>query len=708
MHPIKEMQRILLFIIGLGLSLTNINAQWVQTDGPYEDINVLAGFEHDSKYFASAYSCGLFSKYPDEGRWALNSDLHIRAFTLKGDSLFADAHRWSGGSSRELGIYLFDLNNPEARPKPLNSLTANALIHSDSCLFGGNEIDGFFKLGFDGSGLEYFNEGLPVDTIFSPWQPPVYLIHVTAVALSGGYFFAGTGEGVYRSTHDLDGWEEVNNGLTKGRVTLINSLQDTLYAAISEKLYSSINEGISWTLIYTAPSKITSFQKSGRQLFVSTETDGVYLSADNGTGWEVINSGLGDLSVNFVLVSDSSVMCGTQSHGIFTFDTGVWKADNSGMVCSFIRDLSSTNTKLVALTDNHVYLQDGGSYTEITPDLRSDLFPNADHRGDTIFLSSYYLQSRWPYIYQSIFFSSDDGDNWSEIDSLPYTSAGGDSEHNIYINGNTLYAWSQDKLYFTDDMGSSWRNMNLPQEYCNAFGDFLVYKGIPFATTCGGELIRRNNSGQWVLSNNGFPVGRGSQGIAYCGDAMFTWVPFNGMYVSMDTGYNWSFAGAGLNTEGFGFRDFALAGQELYVVTGPGVVGTKDYGQNWYSCNTGLKNLNVSSLVFLNDTLYAGTYGNGIWKRAMNDISLSVEETILEPVKIKLYPNPASDYLVIESPGSVDNIEIIDLLGRPVKSVKPAGNLLDISDIPPGIYVLIVWSGREYWRGRFIISANQY
>ena len=702
------MQRVLLVFICMGLSLNSLYSQWVPTDGPYEGINVLTAFEHDSKYFASTYSCGLFSKYQDDGRWTLNSDIHTRAFTIKGDSLFADAHRWSGGSSRELGIYLFDLNNPEARPKPLNPLTANNLIHSDSCLFGGNEIDGFFKLSFDGSGLEYFNEGLPVDTIFSPWQPPVYQIHVTAVELSGGYFFAGTDKGIYRSTHDLPLWEEVNNGLAKGRVTFIQHLQDTLYAAISENLYAGIDDGLSWTLLYTAPTKITSFQKIDNQLFISTESDGVFMSEDNGTNWREMNSGLDDLSVNFILAGGSSIICGTSSQGVYTYDSEAWTKDNSGMICSFIRGLTSTNSKLVALTDQHVYLQDGDSYAEITPNLKSDLFPNADHRGDTIFVSSYFSQGPWPYISQSIFYSSDDGNSWAEIDSLPYTSAGGNTEHKIYINGNTLYAWSQDKLYFTEDMGSSWRNMNLPQQYCNRFVNFLVYKGIPFATTCGGELIRRNNSGQWILSNNGLPALRGAQGIAYLDDAMFTWVPFNGMYASMDMGYTWSFTGAGLNTEGFGFRDFAVAGQELYVVTGPGVVGTKDYGQNWYSCNTGLKNLNVSSLVFLNDTLYAGTYGNGVWKRAVNDISLSVQETRIKPDNIRIYPNPASDYLVIESSTPIDNISILDLLGRPVLSEQPNSKQLDIRDIPAGIYILILRSGREYWRGRIIISPNQY
>jgi hypothetical protein len=235
--------------------------------------------------------------------------------------------------------------------------------------------------------------------------------------------------------------------------------------------------------------------------------------------------------------------------------------------------------------------------------------------------------------------------------------------------------------------------MNLPQQYCNAFRDFLVYKGIPFATTCGGELIRRNNTGQWVLSNNGLPAVRGAQGLAYCDDAMFTWVPYNGMYASVDMGHTWSFAGAGLNGEGFGFRDFAAAGRELYVVTGPGVVGTKDYGQNWYACNTGLKNLNVSSLLFLNDTLYAGTYGNGVWKRAVNDISLGINEVETSRETIRVYPNPASDYIVIDCSPEIEEVVITDPVGRVVYSGKPSSKILNISYIPAGMYILLVRSG---------------
>lgn len=52
-----------------------------------------------------------------------------------------------------------------------------------------------------------------------------------------------------------------------------------------------------------------------------------------------------------------------------------------------------------------------------------------------------------------------------------------------------------------------------------------------------------------------------------------------------------------------------------------------------------------------------------------------------------LYPNPVSDRVFIKSVGKVQQVEVIDLLGRTVHSA--AGDLsagLDVSRLVPGLY----------------------
>jgi hypothetical protein len=57
---------------------------------------------------------------------------------------------------------------------------------------------------------------------------------------------------------------------------------------------------------------------------------------------------------------------------------------------------------------------------------------------------------------------------------------------------------------------------------------------------------------------------------------------------------------------------------------------------------------------------------------------------------IKLFPNPVSDYLNIQSEVPVESISIYDLKGRVVKEVKQPGTGVDLSDLSVGYYMLKV------------------
>lgn len=701
------MKRKILFVIILLVNYIMVYSQWIQTDGPYGNSNVLTVFEHDSNYFASTYLCGFFSKSDVEDSWNLNSDIYFKTYTIKGDSLFADAHYFSGGLSRDMGIQLFDLNNPEASPVTVNSvITSQALKHSDTCLYGGNESMGFFKLSFDGAVLEYYNSGLPTDTIWSPWGT-YYETNVTAIELTDNFVLCGTNYGVYRCEASLNLWSEKNNGLTIGNVTFIKYIHDTLYTAIEENLYYSTDEGNNWISIFTAPSNITCFHKVDVQMLVGTANNGIYNSIDNGTNWNSMNIGLTDLSVNSITKRDSVILCGTETKGVFIYIGATWLDNNLGMVSSLIRDMTCTDSKVVAIEDKRIYLSSNNSYIDITPNITNDIFLNIDKMGDTIFVSDYYMQSNWPYINQFFHYTYDSGTTWTEIGGLPYTSAGGNSEHNIRIEHSRIYASSNEKMFYTDDLCLNWTDISLPSQYCNSFNDFEVYNSQPFAAACGnGQLVKLDNSNNWILSNNGLPTDREPIDIAYCDSAIFTYVLAHGMYVSFDNGNNWTFASNGLNTGDFGIRDFANYGQHLFVSTENGVFVTSNYGQNWVECNDGLKNLNASAIKILNDTLYLGTYGNGIWKRAIEDISLFVSEYQNNSFNLKIYPNPANEYLKLESPYYGNFIiQIFDVMGRKIfsKSVE-TNETIDISNIPNGTYLITLKTKKNIKTKKLIIN----
>ncbi len=685
-------------MVVLGIGINNSYSQWTQTDGPYGSSNVMVAFEYDSSYFASTYLSGFFSKSPLENSWKLHSDFYFNTFTIKGDSLFADAHYFSGGVSRDKGLLLFDLKNPDVAPIIISTTKTKALNHTDSCIFGGSETFGFFKLNYDGSGYTSYNNGLPKDTVWTPYGTH-YETNVTAIEVTNDYIFSGTDRGIYRSDSNLINWDEKNTGLSIGNVTFIKEIQDTIYTSINGNLYYSSNNGNNWFLIYSTPSNITSFQKENNEMYLSTSSNGIFYSLDNGANWNTMNSGLTDFSVNFVFKYGNSILCGTKTKGVFQFQSNVWSDNNSGMISSYIRSITAANNQIISNSWEKVYkLSASGSWTDISPNVNYEFFASIESMNDTVFLS---VKASMNHLF--VIYSPNNGTSWQNlINPVPFSR---DDPYGIYCDNSKLYAYEDEIMYYTNNLGLSWTDISLPSQFCNYFFGFLVYNSIPFAFSCGnGELLKLNNSSSWVLANNGLPTNRGIEGMAYCDSALFSYISASGMYVSFDNGSYWSLASNGLSTDGY-IRDFAYRGQQLFVSTEDGVFGTKNYGQNWYACNDGLKNLNTSSLEILNDTLYVGIYGNGIWRWAIDDIKLSISEFNSKKYDIKIYPNPATNYFIIDKGNiEIENIKIIDLMGKHIISERFTTNKIDVQTIPNGIYILVLSSDGEIYNNKIIIN----
>lgn len=68
---------------------------------------------------------------------------------------------------------------------------------------------------------------------------------------------------------------------------------------------------------------------------------------------------------------------------------------------------------------------------------------------------------------------------------------------------------------------------------------------------------------------------------------------------------------------------------------------------------------------------------------------------------LSIYPNPASDYLTIniENP---DLVIIYSVLGEVNKIQSQKEDIIDISSIMPGLYVIQVYKNGEGWVGRFV------
>ena len=79
--------------------------------------------------------------------------------------------------------------------------------------------------------------------------------------------------------------------------------------------------------------------------------------------------------------------------------------------------------------------------------------------------------------------------------------------------------------------------------------------------------------------------------------------------------------------------------------------------------------MEIRSIDIYHDTIYVGTYNNGIWKQAIKDIHLSTLEHKNSTQKVVVNPNPINESSVITyqlpETGMV-SLKVYDIMGRDV------------------------------------------
>jgi Secretion system C-terminal sorting domain/Calx-beta domain len=85
---------------------------------------------------------------------------------------------------------------------------------------------------------------------------------------------------------------------------------------------------------------------------------------------------------------------------------------------------------------------------------------------------------------------------------------------------------------------------------------------------------------------------------------------------------------------------------------------------------------------------YRGGYDapEGNFKIDITTTALSNESFDIQ--NLKVYPNPVTDILNIESSSTISKISMVNLLGQEVKSINNPANAIDVSELESGVYLL--------------------
>lgn len=137
-----------------------------------------------------------------------------------------------------------------------------------------------------------------------------------------------------------------------------------------------------------------------------------------------------------------------------------------------------------------------------------------------------------------------------------------------------------------------------------------------------------------------------------------------------------------------------------------GVVLTSTDGGFNFSPDTVDYNMPYSKMYVYNDSL-AFLYGrNGKVYKSVNAGGLTEVKQEKGETQFQLFPNPASDnlHLNLELKRTLNQLTLFDVQGKLIKRFNPAQRVLDISEVPNGLYFLNLNFEKESYSQKVIIN----
>lgn len=341
-----------------------------------------------------------------------------------------------------------------------------------------------------------------------------------------------------------------------------------------------------------------------------------------------------------------------------------------------------------------------------------------------------------------VFFSSDNGNNWTEKCST------GSSIFCINIVDYKIFVGSSsDGIFLSTNEGQTWtaQNDSLPYTFMTALkivenNIFALYQ-FPKGGAGGGRLVKSSDEGKtWTevlagRNKNWLNV------IDVIDNKIFIGTSLGQILVSTDLGLNWSKV---VQLQDMEITCLKSRNNELLIGTREGeFLISQDFGLTWEKRNKGLPDDIITAIEYSEDNLYVGTAVHGIFISSdngsnWNDFSDTINnkhvqpncllsnngylfcssgcyigliQKIIHPVNVlegsknndtyKLYPNPARDYLYVtslkEQTNSESNkIEILTALGIEVWQSNAFNGKIDISNLQIGVYFLRI--GNKFYK----------
>ncbi|MCK9612325.1 MAG: T9SS type A sorting domain-containing protein [Bacteroidales bacterium] len=345
---------------------------------------------------------------------------------------------------------------------------------------------------------------------------------------------------------------------------------------------------------------------------------------------------------------------------------------------------------------------------------------------------------------KGIYVSDDDGHSWIQKNNGLHKL----NVANIQYEGPDLYLIGGDSLYKSTDNGDNWIYINaMPSTYCY---ELLVFSDIIFTSVGSSVRASYDHGLTWIPKNNGLLetghlvaitaldsmlfVGFSDGGIWYSVDTANTWQQIDTGFIPNDSyvfnfatqNHNllcaiWSTSGSLLQSNNYGqswnnisyFTSMEVEqvywfGNDIFVVTDNGspdstttIYRSNDNGSNWYPYNQGVKIQSwTRTFIVVNNDVLCGTqpiephynqpqYDSvGIWRRSLTQSG--IEKEISDENSILVYPNPATNHLYIENKSNDKLFSIYNIQGQLILKglLQHDINNINITDLSEGVYII--------------------
>ena len=126
---------------------------------------------------------------------------------------------------------------------------------------------------------------------------------------------------------------------------------------------------------------------------------------------------------------------------------------------------------------------------------------------------------------------------------------------------------------------------------------------------------------------------------------------------------------------------------------------SNDGGQTFNLETTPVNNFHIFDLKLLNGYVWAAGVSGTILRR---QLTVGEKEHLQKANELRLYPNPAKDFVWIKKQESIDEVRVLDIKGKEILSSIHPSNKFDISQLIPGIYIMQVISDGKVSTKKFI------